>query len=168
MPVQTNPSDSEAVLRKQLLALLRGGHAHMTYDDAVANFPMALINTRPPHVTYTPYHLIEHLRLTQWDILDFVRNPNYQEQEWPKDYWPDPSFEATPAQWDDSVKAFRKDLKALEALASDPATDLYSPIPHGTGQNILREIMLVADHNAYHVGELGILRQVMEAWPKRG
>ena len=158
--------DNEQILRNQLLALLRGGQAHMGFDDVVEDFPMTLINTRPPHVTYTPWHLIEHIRITQWDILDFIRNPNYKYMDWPKDYWPDPSAQATPEQWQKTLAGFRKDMKDLETLAADPKTDLYSPIPHGSGQTILREILLVADHNAYHIGELGILRQVMQAWPK--
>ncbi len=159
--------DSQTVIRRQLLAQLRSEQAHMGFNEAVKDFPMSLINTRPPNVPYTCWHLIEHLRLTQWDILDFIRNPGYVEREWPKDYWPDPASQATPAQWEESVAGWRKDMKDLEAIASDPATDLYSPIPHGQGQTIFREILLVADHNAYHVGELGILRQVLNAWPKQ-
>ena len=158
--------DNEKILRNQLLSLLRGGQAHMGFDEVVADFPMTLINTRPPHVSYTPWHLVEHLHITQWDILDFIRNPNYEYMDWPKDYWPDPAAQATPQQWGDSLAGFRKDMKDIEALTADPKTDLYGPIPHGSGQTILREILLVADHNAYHIGELGILRQVMQAWPK--
>ena len=158
--------DSESVTRKQLVALLRGGQAHMGFEEAVADFPMALINARPPNVPYTFWHLLEHLRITQWDILEFVRNPKHISPEWPVGYWPNPASEATPEQWRDSLAGFRKDLKDVEALATDPATDLYSVIPHGSGQTILREIILVGDHNAYHIGEFGILRQVMQAWPR--
>ena len=157
--------DKEAVLRKQLVALLHGGQAHMTFDDAVKDFPMSHINTYPPNVTYTPWHLIEHIRITQWDILDFIRNPSYKEMEWPKSYWPDPKSKATPEQWQTTIHGYHKDLKDMEAIADNPNTDLYSPIAHGDGQTILREIMLVADHTAYHTGELGILRQVILAWP---
>jgi hypothetical protein len=157
--------DGEQVLRKQLVALLRGGQAHMGFEEVVADFPMALINTRPPNVPYTPWHLVEHLRITQWDILEFVRNPKHVSPEWPVGYWPDPSSQATPQQWQASLDSFRKDMRDVEALATDSKTDLYSVIPHGQGQTILREIILVGDHNAYHIGELGILRQVMQAWP---
>ncbi len=158
--------DSQAVLRRQLLAQLRGEQAHMTFDQAVKDFPMSLINTRPVNVPYTCWHLIEHLRLAQWDILEFVRNPAYVSPEWPVGYWPKPDAQATPAQWEASVAAFHKDMKDVEALAADPDTDLFTPLPHGSGQTTLREILLVADHNAYHIGELCILRQVLNAWPK--
>jgi hypothetical protein len=158
---------SPTILRNQLLAQLHGGQAHMGFEEVVADFPMSLINTRPPHVPYTPWHLLEHMRITQWDILEFVRNLDHISPDWPTGYWPDPASQADQAQWEGTLAAFRRDLNAVSALASDPATDLFSIIPHGSGQTILREILLVADHNAYHIGELGILRQVMQAWPKK-
>lgn len=157
--------DNLAVLREQLVALLRGGNAHMDFEQAVADFPMTLINTRPPHVLYTPWHVVEHMRIAQFDILEFVRNPRYVSPEWPKGYWPDPNAQADPAQWERSLSAFRKDLAEAEMLAADLTTDLFSLIPHGTGQTILREILLIADHNAYHIGELGSMRQILQAWP---
>jgi hypothetical protein len=154
-----------SVLREQLLALLHGGQAHMGFEEVIADFPMALINTQPPHVSYTPWHLVEHLRITQWDILEFVRNPAHVSPEWPKGYWPDPAQQASAAEWAHTIRMFRQDLKGVEGLVTDPRTDFYQVIPHGSGQTMLREILLVADHNAYHIGELGILRQVMRAWP---
>lgn len=157
----------DTALREQLLHLLRGGNAHLSFDDAVADFPMDAINRRPPNVPYTPWHLVEHLRLAQWDILDFVRNPQYQEMKWPDDYWPAPNAEADAAAWEQTLAAFRADLKSLEDLVTDPKTDLSAKIPHGDGQTILREILLVADHNAYHIGEFAILRQVTGTWGKR-
>jgi hypothetical protein len=157
----------DKVLREELLHLLRGGNAHLSFDDAVADFPMDAINRRPPNVPYTPWHLLEHLRLAQWDILDFVRNPNYQEMQWPDDYWPAPDAEADAAAWDKTLATFRADLKAVEDLVNDPQTDFSATIAHGDGQTILREILLVADHNAYHIGEFAILRQVMGTWGKR-
>ncbi len=159
--------EMDTVLRDQLLHLLRGGNAHLSFDDAVTDFPMDAINTRPPNVPYTPWHLLEHLRITQWDILDFIRNPHYQEITWPDDYWPAPDAEADAAAWKQTLAAFRADLKAIEAIASDPQTDLAATIPHGDSQTILREILLVADHNAYHIGEFAILRQVMGTWGRR-
>lgn len=158
--------DTDKVLRDELLHLLGGGNAHMSFEEAVADFPVAARNQRPPNVPYTPWHLLEHLRLCQWDILDFIRNPDYQEMEWPQEYWPAPDDVADDAAWDATLAAFRADLKAVEDLARDPQTDLAAKIPHGTGQTVLREILLVCDHNAYHIGELAILRQVMEAWEK--
>ncbi len=157
----------DTALREQLLHLLRGGNAHLAFDDAVADFPMEAINRRPPHVPYTPWHLLEHLRITQWDILDFIRNPHYQAIKWPDNYWPAPDTEADAAAWEQTLAAFRADLKAIEAIASDPQTDLAATIPHGDGQTVLREILLVADHNAYHIGEFAILRQVMGTWGSR-
>ncbi len=162
----TDTTDSLVVLREQLQNLLLGGQAHMGFEEVVADFPMTLINAHPPHVPYTPWHLVEHIRITQWDILEFVRNPSHVSPDWPTDYWPKRTAEASPKDWTHTLNAFRKDFRDVESLATDPATDLFSVIPHGSGQTVLREILLVADHNAYHIGELGILRQVMEAWPE--
>ena len=160
--------DTDQALRKHLLALLHDRQAHMMFDDVVANFPMNLINVQPPNVTYTPWHLIEHLRFTQWDILEYMRNPNYTTPRWPDEYWPPPDAQADPAMWTQTIKQFQNDLLAIEHIVSDPQTDLYAPIAHGyDGHPILREVLLVADHNAYHIGELGILRQVMNAWTGR-
>lgn len=159
--------DQDAILRKQLLVTLQGKGAHMTFDEAVADFPMNMINLQPLNVSYTPWHLVEHLRLAQWDILDYIRNPDYESRKWPDDYWPAPDARADADAWEKSIADFRRDLQELEDIVQDPATDLYAPIPHGYGgHTILREILLVADHNAYHVGELAILRQIMGAWPE--
>lgn len=157
--------DSDAVTREQLLALLRGRNAHMTFDDAVADFPMEHVNTRPPKVPYTPWHLLEHLRIAQWDILEFIRNPDHVSPEWPEGYWPPPDTETDAAGWHETIDAFRADLRAVQEIAKDPETNLFAPIPHAPDYTIFREILLVADHNAYHVGEFAILRQVMQTWP---
>jgi len=159
--------NTDKALRDHVIALLNGHQAHMTFDDAVADFPPALINTKPPNVPYTCWHLIEHLRITQWDILEYTRNPKYESLEWPKGYWPSQDAEADMAGWNETIRRFRSDLAAMQAIVADPNTDLLTPIPHGYGgHTVLREALLIADHNAYHVGELGILRQVMNAWPK--
>jgi hypothetical protein len=157
--------DPDKLVREHVLQLLQGGNAHMTFEQAVADFPMEHINTTFPNGTYTPWHLLEHLRLTQWDILDFMRNPNYQEMEWPRDYWPARDSTATEADWQRTIRSFQADMRALQDLALDPRTDLYARIPHGTGQTPLREFLVVADHNAYHIGEFAIMRQVMGTWP---
>jgi hypothetical protein len=157
--------DQGPALRDQLIRLLRGGQAHMTFDEAIADFPLASMNWRPPHVPYTPWHLLEHLRITQRDILDFVHDPQYREPAWPDDYWPPRAQDVSEADWHHTIASFREDLEAVAALTSDPDTDLYAVVPHGQGQTILREILLVADHNAYHIGEFAILRQVMQTWP---
>jgi hypothetical protein len=155
----------DQVLRTHLITLLQGKGAHLTFDDAVADFPMEHINTLPPNVPYTSWHLVEHLRIAQWDILEYIRNPQHVSPEWPAGYWPSPDTQAAAAAWDKTIQAFRDDLHALIELTQNPATDLYTPIPHGYGgHTILREILLVADHNAYHIGEFAILRQVMKTW----
>jgi hypothetical protein len=157
-------TETDTLLREQLVQLLRGGNAHMTFDQMIADFPSEHMNTVFPNGTYTPWHLLEHLRLAQEDILEFIRNPDYQERAWPEDYWPAPSTQASEADWQQTIAAFQRDMGALEDLVMDPKTDLSWRIPWGTGQTILREILLVADHNAYHIGEFAIMRQVMGTW----
>jgi hypothetical protein len=162
-----NEMSTDQVLREQLLAQLRGGHAHMPFDEAVAAFPRTQMNAYPPHVPYTPWHLLEHLRITQWDILEFIRNTAHVSPEWPQGYWPAREQQTNAAGWDNTIAAFQHDLQALQALVADPATDLTAPLPHAPDYTILREILLVVDHNAYHIGEFAILRQVMESWGPR-
>ena len=155
---------SDQVVREQLLALLSGGNAHMPFEQAVAHFPPHLFNTLPPNIPYTPWHILEHLRIAQWDILDFIRNPDYVTPDWPGGYWPEQNATADQKQWDKTISAFLSDAQTLREIVSDPQTDLYAPIPHAPGYNILREILVVSDHNAYHIGEFAILRQVMGSW----
>jgi DinB superfamily len=154
----------EETLREELVFLLERGNAHMSFEQVVADYPMEQINTVFANGTYTAWHLLEHLRRTQWDILDFIRDPQYQEREWPMDYWPAPDEQASEAMWRQTIDAFLADRAALRDLVRDPRTDLYAPIPHGSGQNVLREILVVSDHNAYHVGEFAIMRQVLGTW----
>jgi hypothetical protein len=157
---------ADSVLREQLLALLRGGNAHLTFDQAVADFPLDQINTRPPNVPYTPWHLLEHIRIAQWDILEFTRDPKHVSPPWPKGYWPAPDAQADQAQWEKTLNDFRADLHALEEMVQDPNTDFFSDLPHAKGYTVLREVLLVADHNAHHLGEFAILRAVMGTWGK--
>jgi hypothetical protein len=152
-------------LRRQLLRLLEGLDAHMPFEEAVADFPDAAMNQRPPNVEYTPWHLIEHVRLTQADILDYIVNPEYAEMEWPREFWPDRSATATREQWDETVRGFLADRDALRAIVADEARDLFAVIPGTPGHSIVREVRIVGDHNAYHVGEFAVLRQVMGTWP---
>lgn len=156
---------NEDALRAQLSELLDGAGAHMSFDEAVAGFPDEAINRRPPNVDYTPWHLLEHLRLTQADILDYVTNTAYVEPHWPIDYWPDRDATATRPEFDETIRAFRADLAALHALVADPGHDLFAVIPGTPGHTLLREARIDADHNAYHIGEFAILRQVMGTWP---
>ena len=149
-------------LRKQLVELLRMEGAHLSFDDAVADFPIKLRGVKPNGAPHTPWQLLEHLRIAQWDILDFSRNPDYQEMKWPDDYWPKTEAPPDSAAWDKSVEQFRRDLKEIEELVSDAGSDLTARIPHGTGQTLLREVLLVADHNSYHLGQLVFLRKMLE------
>lgn len=158
---------SEKDLKKYLLSILDWESAHMNFEKAVADFPKEHINTKPINVLYTFWHLIEHIVRTQRDILDFCVNPEYREMSWPKDYWPRADETADTAKWNNTLRRYRSDLNRLKKLVRDPKTDLFEPIPWGDGQTVFREIVLVTDHTAYHVGEFSILRQVVGAWPKR-
>jgi hypothetical protein len=164
VPKKKTSADREASLRKHLLELLAGGNAHATFDDAVKNLPSGLRGKRPKGAEHSPWEVLEHLRIAQWDILDFTRNPKYQHRPWPDAYWPAAPKPPDAKAWDKSVRAFRRDLKAMSDLVADPATDLYAKIPHGDGQTILKEALLVADHNAYHLGQLVLLRRLLGAW----
>ena len=160
----TSPDQS---IREHVLSLLRGGNAHTTFDDAVAGLPTNVRGKKVRGLPYTAWMLLEHLRIAQWDILEFSRNPKHESPEWPKGYWPKESDRPSDAAWNKSIKSFRADAKAMEQLVSDPKTDLYSQIPWGQGQTILREALLVADHNAYHIGELVLLRRLLGAWREK-
>lgn len=159
-------TEDDAALRHQLAEHLDGVGAHMPFDEAVADFPDEAINARPPNVDYTPWHLLEHLRLTQADILDYVVNEAYVERSWPADYWPAADATATRSMFDRTIRDFRADLAALRALVLDPTRDLFAVLPGTPGHTLLREARIDADHNAYHVGEFAILRQVMGTWPE--
>lgn len=156
--------DKDKIIQQQLVKLLVGGNAHMSLDEAVADFPLPKINDIFPNGEYSPWHLLEHIRRTQNDILEFIINSNYQEKEWPKDYWPARDEKATKKDWDKTIAEFKKDLKALVEIVQNPKTDLYAKIKWGEGQNIFREILTVSDHTAYHIGEFAIMRQTMQTW----
>ena len=155
----------DSVLRQELLALLRGGNAHMRFSDAVADFPTEEINRPVPQGTYKVWHLLEHMRIVQWDILEFVRNPKHVSPDFPDGYWPRPEEKVTPAMWKKSVEGFEADLKAVQEIVKDPKTDFFNPIPHAKDYTVFREMVLVADHNAYHLGELVSLRRVLNMKP---
>jgi hypothetical protein len=151
-------------LRRHLLELLGGGHAHLDFDAAVANLPAELRGVRPPNLSHTPWRLVEHLRIAQWDILRFSVDPAHVSPEFPAGYWPAGDAPPDAAAWDRSIAAFKADLRAMMDLVADPAIDLFAPIPHGQGQTILREALLGADHNAYHLGQLVTVRKLLGAW----
>ena len=158
--------NNDQELRKQLVRMLTVRQAHMDFEDAVAGFPMDQINTRPPNCDYSFWHLLEHMRIAQQDIADYILSEDYQWPNFPDDYWPDKSLETNPAGWAATIAGFLAGRKKLVELVNNPAVDLFAPLPNsGEHQhNILREIEVIASHNAYHTGELGILRQVMGLW----
>jgi hypothetical protein len=151
-------------LREHVLYLLRGGGAHLDFERAVADLPPNLRGGKPPGQPHTPWRLLEHLRICQWDILEFSRNPKHVSPKFPDGYWPEGDGPPDPAAWDRSVEAFRSDLRAMQDLVADPANDLFAPFPHGDGQTLLREALLLADHNAYHLGQLVLVRRLLGAW----
>ena len=157
-------SDDQAV-RQQLVNLLLERQAHMIFEDAVANFPKEHINTKPATLEYSFWHLLEHIRFCQWDILDYIRNADYKGHKFPEGYWQPRDAMTDWDGWQKTINDFYADRQALVDIVQDSATDLYTPIPHGYGgHNILREILIVGDHNGYHIGEFGILRHTMKLW----
>jgi hypothetical protein len=155
---------NDAALREQLRKVLDWEDAHVGFDTAVEGIPAELCGKKPDGAPYSAWQLLEHLRMAQHDILDFCRNPKYQEMKWPDDYWPASPAPKSAADWDESIRQFHADLKALQDLAADPSIDLFAKIPHGSGQTYLRELLLVADHTAYHVGELVVVRRLLGIW----
>jgi hypothetical protein len=151
-------------LRKELDRLLSGKGAHVDFDAAVADFPAKLRGVRPEGAAHSAWETLEHLRIAQWDMLEFSRDAKHVSPEWPAGYWPEKAEPSSAGDWDKSVGAFQRDLAAMRKLVADPKSDLFTPFAHGDGQILLREALQVADHNAYHVGELIVLRRVLGAW----
>jgi hypothetical protein len=156
--------DREAALRDHLSRVLAWQDAHGTFEAAVDGVPPSHRGRAPQGLPYSPWQLLEHLRITQRDILDFCRNPNYVELHWPDDYWPGSAAPPSDSAWDESVRRFIEDRAAMQALAADRSVDLLAAIPHGSGQTYLREILLVADHTSYHVGQLIVVRRLLGIW----
>jgi hypothetical protein len=156
---------NDSILRRELVRLVEGTGAHMTFEEAVADFPDDAINRRAPNVSYSPFGLVEHIRLVQADLLEYVTSPTYRDKQWPDDFWPPEELQATPEDLARSIDGVLADRAALRALVEDPATDLFATVPDSPRHTILREIRIAADHCAYHVGEFAILRQVMDTWP---
>ncbi len=163
---ETAAHESKDPLITQLLALLRGGQAHATFDHAVKDFPAAHYGTVPENLPYSAWQILEHLRFTQKDILDFSAPPTggYHAHQWPDDYWPRSPTPPSPDAWQHAIASFHADQKKFEALLLKPNVDLYKPFLWGDGQNLLRETLLIADHNAYHLGELVVLRRILGIW----
>ncbi len=150
-------------LRQHLLYLLRGGGAHVSFDDLVADFPTHACGRKIDGLPYTGWQVLEHMRLAQWDILEFSRNAEHVSPEFPKGYWPKPDQLGTPELWQETIEKFNHDLTEMAGLVANSETDLHAKIPHGEGQTILREALLVADHNAYHLGALAVMARLLKA-----
>jgi uncharacterized damage-inducible protein DinB len=156
-------ANHESTLRSQLITALSGREAHVDFDSAVKDFPAHLRAVKPPGAPHTAWQLLEHMRIAQHDILEFSRDPSHQSPDWPEGYWPKNDAPPDAKAWDRSVQAFKHDFRELEKLAGDSHLDLYKPFAHGTGQNLLREILLVATHNSYHLGQLMFLKKQLMA-----
>ena len=152
-----------ALIRNHLDNLLRMKGAHITFDDAIADFPRAMRGAKPAGAPHSAWELLEHMRIAQEDILDFSRNPDYRDKNFPDDYWPATQAPPNDEAWDTAIRQFQRDLEEMRALIADKANDLLAKIPHGQGQTLLREALLVADHNAYHLGQIMFLRKILEA-----
>ncbi len=158
------PKDSNQSLREHLPILLTGGNAHATFDDAIKNLPPKLRGAKPQNFPHSPWMLLEHLRIAQHDILEFSRNKKHTSPKWPEGYWPKNPAPPNASAWNKSVQQFRADLKAMQKLITNPKTDLFAKIPWGDGQTILREALLAADHNAYHIAQFIDVRRLLGAW----
>jgi len=159
--------DKDKALREHVVYLLDGGGAHVKFDEVVTGIPPKLLGQKPASLPHSLWMLLEHLRIAQWDILEFSRNAKHVSPKWPEGYWPKTEAPSTAAVWNAGVKKFRLDLKAMQDLVKDPKTDLLARIPWGDGQTILREALLVADHNAYHLGQMLDARRLLGAWPEK-
>ena len=156
---------NDEALRKQLIAALTVGNAHQTFADAVKGFPARHYNTTPANLPYSFWGLLEHVRICQWDILEYIENPDYRYLRFPDDYWPGPGAKADEGSWRATIAGIQADLDALAQIVADPGRDLFAQIPHGQpGHNILREVLIIAKHNSYHIGEFGSLRGIMDLW----
>jgi hypothetical protein len=156
-------NDNDQILRDHLISLLRGKNAHISFEDFIADFPEPALPQTIQGLPYTPWQVLEHMRIAQWDILEFCRDANHVSPKWPEGYWPSPGELGNADLWKETITKFRSDLKEMESLVADPAIDLYAGIAHGSGQTILREALLVADHNAYHLGALVVISRIAKA-----
>jgi hypothetical protein len=158
-------TDQRSAVSSVIGRALAWREAHADFDQALDGLAVDLRGRRPPGMPHSPWEIVEHIRIAQHDILDFCRNPHYAEMNWPNDYWPPDPAPSSATAWQASIAAFHRDLKALQDLAVEPELDLFATIPHGSGQNYFRELILIIDHNAYHLGELVAIRRMLGAWP---
>jgi hypothetical protein len=158
-PAAAQPASNDRSVRDHVLFLLKGGGAHATFDDTLKNWPLQFAGIRVAKFPHTAWMLLEHIRIGQWDILEFSRNSTHVSPKWPEEYWPKEAAPPNQQAWEASIDTCRKDLQAMQRLVADPKVDLYAKIPWGDGQTILREALVLADHNSYHLGQLMMLRK---------
>jgi len=161
-------SGHDSALRRHVLELLRGKGAHAPFEDVVANWPPDLRGKKVESVPYSAWQILEHMRIAQWDILEFSRNPKHVSPDYPDGYWPESETPRSVQDWDKSIRTFQSDLDQMKSMVEDKSLNLFEPFAHGSGQTLLREALLVADHNAYHLGQLVVLRRLLGAWPDDG
>jgi len=160
----TKSANTDQSLRKHLIELLDGGHAHASFDQVIKDFPAKFRGETPKGLPHSAWHLLEHMRISQGDILDFSRNPKYKGLKWPAEYWPKNPVPANAVEWEESILAFQEDLGAMKKLVTDPKTDLFAKLPWGEGQTVLREAMLLADHNSHHLAQIIDVRRLLGVW----
>jgi hypothetical protein len=160
----TKSVNTDQSLRKHLIELLDGGHAHASFDQVIKDFPAKFRGEIPKGLPHSGWMLLEHMRISQLDILDFSRNPKYKALKWPAEYWPKNPAPDNAVEWEKSIQAFQQDLEAMKKLVSDPKTDLFMKLPWGEGQTVLREAMLLADHNAHHLAQIIDVRRLLGIW----
>ncbi len=156
--------DNQKLLIKELSNYLEHPHTHRIFSDIVKDFPEKLMNEKPQNIPYTFWQLLEHIRISQFDMLDFIQNPNYNEIKWPEDYWPDSNEKATRKMWDEAINKYEEDIKSLKKIIEDPEVGFFAPIPHGTGQTIFREMLQIIDHASYHIGQFIVMRRMVNQW----
>lgn len=154
----------DAIIRQHLVELLQGGSAHTTLDDALKSLPQNLRGAKTDLIPYSVWELVEHMRIAQWDIVEFSRNSSHVSPDWPEGYWPSESAPKNENIWNASLDAIQRDLQDMSDLIRDPKSDLFKPFPYGTGQTLMREAMLLADHNSYHLGQIVLIRKLLGAW----
>jgi hypothetical protein len=154
-------------IRDHLVNLLQGRQVHIDPETVLADFPQELRGEKPEGIPHSAWELLEHLRIAQWDILEFSRDSRHESPQFPEGYWPGSPQPSDEVSWGNSLASFQENLQAMADLVRAPVTDLHSPIPHGSGQTILREALLVADHNAYHLGQLVLIRRLLGAWTEK-
>ena len=164
MQTEKTPAGEQDTLVKNIVDLIEEGNAHVSLDDALKNIPFSLLGERPGKLPYSIWQLVEHVRIAQWDLLEFSRNAKYVSPKWPDDYWPKEAAPKSVEDWKQCVKQISVDRKSFIELIQDAGENLYKPFEHGSGQSLLKEAFVLADHNSYHTGEIIVIRKLLNAW----